>query len=64
MLDFASLKRALLVGAALISLSLIPSVSAQPAAQSQAIPKFEMAGFGWDMFNENATNYNDPPSGA
>ena len=64
MREFSSFKRALFAGAALIGLSLIPSVSAQPAAQSQAIPKFEMVGFGWDMFNENATNYNDPPSGA
>lgn len=63
MLEFASFRCALFAGAALIGLSLIPSVSAQTAPQSQAIPKFEMAGFGWDMFNENATNYNDPPSG-
>ena len=63
MLEFALLRRALFAGAALIGLSLIPSVSAQTAPAGKAIPKFEMAGFGWDMFNENATNYNDPPSG-
>ncbi len=63
MLEFASLRRALFAGAALIGLSLIPSVSAQTAPASQTIPRFEMAGFGWDMFNENATNYVNPPSG-
>ena len=47
MLEFASIKRALFAGAVLIcACRSSPSVSAQTAAASKAVPKFEMVGFG------------------
>jgi len=55
-------KVALRAAAACIGLAVMP-FAAESAPASHSVPDFVAPGFGWDMFNENATNYNNPPSG-
>ena len=40
-----------------------PTLKAQPAPASSAVPDFMAPGTGWTMINSNATDYVDPPSG-